>query len=191
MPALAPASPAARPPLPAWLELAELDHRAEPEFGIGLSGFASAGPATAAPTVSPTAAPVPQAVALQVMQGLARHQDGTTEITLSPEELGTVRLRLRPDSRDAERMVVMLSFDRPETMDLFRRHADQLAEAIRSAGYAGVDIGFDQGERSRGGFADAAGDPTGEAGDPSPSPPPMVQTPPPRLVANATLDLRL
>lgn len=187
----APAALAIRPPLPAWLELAELDHRAEPEFGIGQSALTSAGPVTSAPAAAPTAASVPQTVAVQVMQGLARHQDGTTEITLSPEELGTVRLRLRPDPRDAERMVVMLSFDRPETMDLFRRHADQLAEAIRSAGYAGVDIGFDQGEQSRGGFADTAGDPTGEAGDSPPAPPPMPHPPPPRLISAATLDLRL
>jgi hypothetical protein len=73
---------------------------------------------------------------------LARGHDGSATLTLSPEELGHVRLAFQPDSQTPDRLFVMLTFDRPETMDLFRRHADQLAEALRSAGYAGVHIGF-------------------------------------------------
>lgn len=87
------------------------------------------------------AATLPQ-LAAQIAASLIQRPDGTTEIALSPDQLGQVRLQLAEDARNPERMVIFLSFDRPETMDLFRRHADQLAEAIRAAGYAGADIGF-------------------------------------------------
>lgn len=168
--------------IPAWLEIARLEqHEAD--------GIAALGPApvsaVAAPVGAPALPPTPPPIATQVLHGLALHQDGTTEITLSPEELGTVRLRLRPDSRDHERMVVMLSFDRPETLDLFRRNADQLAEAIRSAGYAGVDIGFDRGGDARPDFSDGQ-----NPGDSAPHNPDLPQ-PTPRILTGATLDLRL
>jgi hypothetical protein len=82
------------------------------------------------------------------MAGIAatlQHQaDGATEIALSPDELGGVRLRLEADPRDPERMIVHLAFDRPDTMDLFRRHADQLTDAIRAAGYAEAKLDFGQ-----------------------------------------------
>jgi hypothetical protein len=99
-------------------------------------------------SVSQTTAPLlgaaVQHLGAQLVAGLSSPKPGVTEISLSPEELGTVKLRLQTDTQNPDRMVVMLSFDRPETMDLFRRNADQLAEVIRSAGYSGVDIGFAQ-----------------------------------------------
>lgn len=168
--------------IPAWLEIATLE-QGEVEGMAGL-GQAPGNPA-AAPGAPPALAPAPPPIAAPVLQGLARHQDGTTEITLSPEELGTVRLRLRPDSRDHERMVVMLSFDRPETLDLFRRHGEQLAEAIRSAGYAGVDIGFDQG----GGTPGHSDRPPDERAPPETAL--LSPLPTPRSLTGAALDLRL
>lgn len=174
------------PALPAWLELAVLEqHEEVGEFMV--TGPATAGPTSAAPTGVAVQPAPPTPLAVQVLAGLSRHQDGTTEITLSPEELGTVRLRLRPDSRDSERMVVMLSFDRPETMELFRRHADQLAEAIRSSGYAGVDIGFDRGGDSSQGFSGSQRPEDFDLEEPLPVP----TGPQPRLLAGAALDLRL
>jgi hypothetical protein len=98
---------------------------------------------------NPQLAPLPVGpavthLAAQVVAGLVAPKPGVTEISLAPEELGHVKLRLQADSQNPDRMIVMLSFDRPETLDLFRRHADQLAGVIRSAGYSGVDIGFAQ-----------------------------------------------
>ena len=78
----------------------------------------------------------------QLAGTLVHRADGQTEIALSPEELGHVRLSMQADAQNPERMVVMLTFDRPETLDLFRRHADQLADALREAGYSGADISF-------------------------------------------------
>lgn len=77
-----------------------------------------------------------------IAAALAHGRDGSATLTLSPEELGGVRVSFQPDNQAPDRLVVMLSFDRPETMDLFRRHTDQLADALRAAGYSGVQIGF-------------------------------------------------
>jgi hypothetical protein len=67
-----------------------------------------------------------------------------TELALAPEELGKVRLRMEPDSANPDRMIILISVERPETLDLLRRHAGELAEAMRNAGYSGADIGFGQ-----------------------------------------------
>jgi hypothetical protein len=69
---------------------------------------------------------------------------GMIEVALSPDELGTVRLRLEIDAQDPDRMIIHLAFDRPDTLELFRRNADQLSEAIRAAGYAEAKLDFGQ-----------------------------------------------
>jgi Flagellar hook-length control protein FliK len=84
------------------------------------------------------------ALAAQVVQVLSNGRSGNTEIALSPEELGHVRLSIQPHDSDPTRVVVMMSFERPEVMDLFRRHADQLLADIRAAGYSGADLSFAQ-----------------------------------------------
>jgi hypothetical protein len=99
------------------------------------------------------AATLPQ-LAAGIIATLHQQADGTTVIALSPDELGSVRLRLEADVQNPERMIVHLIFDRPETMDLFRRHADQLSDAIRTAGYAEARLDFGQqgtGEDARSG----------------------------------------
>lgn len=102
---------------------------------------ASAGPPTTSTGASVSGPNLPQ-LAAQIVDTLVKGPDGTATLTLSPEELGQVRLSLQPDRQNPDRIVVLLSFDRPDTMDLFRRHADQLTEALRSAGYAGVQLDF-------------------------------------------------
>ena len=152
----------------------------------------------AAPALPGTPGAVPQLL-VAMLGTLAQRPGGTTEIALSPAELGSVSMSLRADPDDPERMVVMLAFDRPETLDLFRRHADQLAEALRSAGYARAEIDF--GQTATGGFA------SGRSGPDSPAEPdnlsaevgrghipgdPPSPSPDRRRAASATsLDLRL
>lgn len=153
-----------------------------------LTGSAAAGTLPAG-TVSQFAA--------AMVATLHQKADGTTEIALSPNELGSVRLRLEADARDPERMIVHLVFDRPETMDLFRRHADQLSEAIRAAGYAEARLDFGQsgtGADPRGGeqAADAAKPPHSlTERDQARVPPTFDRPSPPRLASTAGLDLRL
>ena len=85
-----------------------------------------------------------QHVASQLAAVLVRNASSVTELALAPEELGRVKLRMKSDPANPDRMVILISVDRPETLDLFRRHAGELADAIRNAGYSGADIGFDQ-----------------------------------------------
>lgn len=152
--------------------------------------------ATAGGTSGPSAipampsSPVPH-VAAQMTAALSQSSDGATELALSPDELGHVRLRMEPDAANPDRMVVMITFERPETLDLFRRHAGELAEALRAAGYAGADIGFGQDHSGSSGSEGSSGRSPGWGMGPDQSDPSPVLSPAPRLAAGASLDLRL
>jgi hypothetical protein len=156
-----------------------------------MPGTAPAWPAAASVAGS---LPVPQ-IAAQITTALSHSADGATELALSPEELGHVRLRLERDAKHPDRVTVMITFERPETLDLFRRHAGELAEALRSAGYAGADIGFGQ---QGGGSRDPDRNPGAavpgsdyRAGLPGLADMPTAPESRPRLTAGASLDLRL
>ena len=174
----------------AQAEAASLD-QAEGAVGLAPAGAPSA--IVSAPSV-PGPVAVPQ-LAAQLVHTLTLNSQGTTEIALSPDELGHVRVTLQPDPQNPDRLVVMLNFERPETLDLFRRHADQLAEALRDAGFAGANIGFghsgtggNSDSRSEGAHADLP--PTQ---DPSPGLTAGLQPDQPtlRISASSALDLRL
>lgn len=87
---------------------------------------------------------VPAEIVRQNIQHIAeatRHLDrGTIEITLSPEELGHVRLTVK--SHDITGATVVLQADRPETLDLMRRHVDLLAQDMREFGYRELTFAF-------------------------------------------------
>ena len=156
----------------------------------GLSLPLSSSPAVPQLTSAPL--PVPQ-IANQITAALSQSADGATELALSPEELGHVRLRLERDAKHPERMVVHITFERPETLDLFRRHAGELADALRDAGYAGADIGFGQQDGGAGtpDRSPAFAAPDYGSGASVPTEAQTPDSPPPRLMAGASLDLRL
>ncbi len=155
-------------------------------LGSALAAASAPSHASAAPPQGTASLPVPQVTA-QITAALSQSADGATELALSPEELGHVRLRLEPDTANPDRMVVTMTFERPETLDLFRRHAGELADALRAAGYAGADIGFGQGGGGSNGSDRTAGQPTAQD-MPDLAPPPSAA---PRLAVGASLDLRL
>jgi len=99
--------------------------------------------------ISASPAPVhlqgPQ-IASQVTAAIVQTTGATTEITLNPEELGRVRIAMT--ASDAGMTVTLLA-ERPETIDLLRRHIDQLARELRDLGYENPTFEF--GEHS-GGF---------------------------------------
>lgn len=153
----------------AVVALAESQETRLPTEASGLAGpgaSTSSGGLTAPGPAQALSAPVAQLAAALLVAG-----PDTIELALSPEELGKVRLQLQVDGQDPGRMVVMLSFERPETMDLFRRHADQLAEVIRSAGYDSVDIGFSQ---QGGQHADHGGKDSASGNDAAPTEDPYL-----------------
>lgn len=130
------------PPADVDIETGGFSHNPDPQA----SGFSTPG-TLALPMTTQDQARLPGAslvqTANQIIAVLAQGQAaGTASFTLAPEELGLVRLKFHSDPQKPDQLIVTLGFDRPETMDLFRRHADQLADALRSAGYSGVQIGF-------------------------------------------------
>ncbi|MGR3461391.1 MAG: flagellar hook-length control protein FliK [Roseovarius sp.] len=113
---------------------------------------------------------IPRQIALRIAHaaaGAAGTGRGTVEISLSPEELGRVRLRLHPSEGG---LSVTITADRPETLDLMRRNIDLLAREFLEIGYQGARFDFAQG----GPGADA--DPG--APDLAPAPAPALDAPP-------------
>lgn len=156
----------------------------------GLTGPVASAPTGTGSAAALSALPVPQ-VAAQISAALSRLADGSTELALAPEELGKVRLKLKPDVAHPDRMVVMITFERPETLELFRKHAGDLADALRSAGYAGADIGFGQDGGTASG-SDRRDHPAAQTSDTAfKSDLSGIAPPPARPVAGASLDLRL
>jgi flagellar hook-length control protein FliK len=68
--------------------------------------------------------------------------EGPVEVTLSPEELGKVRLALL--AADGQ-ITVQVVAERIETLDLLRRHIDVLASELRQQGYSEISFSFGQG----------------------------------------------
>ncbi|MBK0325725.1 flagellar hook-length control protein FliK [Rhodobacteraceae bacterium F11138] len=77
--------------------------------------------------------------AAQAVEVFVRQPGKPVEISLNPQELGKVRMAL--STTEAGVTVVILS-ERPETLDLMRRHIDQLAQEFQSLGYENTNFQF-------------------------------------------------
>ncbi len=103
---------------------------------------------TEAPLTSPahladtSRADVARSVGQQIAAGIAMQADRPVELTLSPEELGRVRLTLQ--SAGDQTMVVSVQAERHDTLDLMRRHIDSLTREFREMGYSDVSFSFSQ-----------------------------------------------
>ncbi|MAZ19997.1 MAG: hypothetical protein CMN19_02200 [Roseovarius sp.] len=64
---------------------------------------------------------------------------GQVDLTLNPAELGRVRLSMAPGEAG---LVVSIQADRPETLDLMRRHSEQLMQEFRQAGFERAELSF-------------------------------------------------
>ena len=159
-------------------------HPGDAEFPFG----APQSLAQAVPVPTPQGAgtpfvPAPLAAALSDL--LMRRTDGPVELTLSPEELGRVRLSLSPDE---DGLHVTVQVERGDTLDLLRRNSDLLLQEIRAQGFSGATFSF----------SGWAGDrpeqraPSGpDASRPGLTSNPDVSAPPGSLSPAAGLDLRL
>lgn len=127
-------------------------------------------------------------VAAQLVDGLPNLPGKPVEIALNPEELGRVRMTL---STSETSVSVSIMAERPETLDLMRRHADQLSAELRRMGYENVGFEFNGG--SAGGFEHNNND--GSSGDLAE--PDVIETEtasptrPAQTAAPGGLDLRL
>jgi hypothetical protein len=86
----------------------------------------------------------PQAIAAPVGVAIVAVRDRQVELRLDPPELGRVQIQLETTETGLRGMVLT---ERPETLDLMRRHADMLQRELAAAGYDHVDLGFAQGGR--------------------------------------------
>ncbi|MFN3971524.1 MAG: flagellar hook-length control protein FliK [Gemmobacter sp.] len=110
---------------------------------------------------------------------------GRIEIALAPEELGRLTIAV---TGEGDGLRIAITADRPETLDLLRRHADQLLADLRQGGMGGALLSFGGGGgqgRSREG--QGAESPAAPA---QPAPIRLVAHPPPPH-GHAALNLRL
>ncbi len=135
---------------------------AEERVGDTLDETGRTGPSTAHTSQVETSAPLRQNPLAAAMRGpdLPRHVieqlttgfrgagDKSAEIHLNPAELGRVRISLQ--TGDAGVLVSVMA-DRPETLDLLRRHADMLAQDFRDIGYGAAQFSFGQSGNPRSG----------------------------------------
>lgn len=78
-------------------------------------------------------------VARQLAEAFQNASQRPVDITLSPEELGRVRLAL---SSTEAGMVMHVTAERPETLELMRRHIAELGQEFQDIGYADISFSF-------------------------------------------------
>ena len=74
---------------------------------------------------------------------MSRPGERSVEIALEPVELGRVRMMV---SMAEGGVTLQITAERPETLDLMRRHIETLAEELRRMGYAEVGLSFTTGD---------------------------------------------
>jgi flagellar hook-length control protein FliK len=116
-------------------------------------GFMAAISLTTAAASQPTASPpttiasgIPPAVTPAIVEMTKLGNDGPLELALSPEELGRVTISIR---QDGDFVRVTLAAERPETLDLLRRHANDLVADLRHSGFSGASLSFGQGDQGQ------------------------------------------
>ncbi len=116
--------------------------------------------------------------------------DRPIEVTLSPEELGRVRMSLVTHEGA---LTMMLQAERPETLDLLRRNIDQLAQDFRDLGFQDLTFRFGSGDHpSHQQVIGGKPDEIGESGDASlPSVIPAQPEPMAQRLTDVGLDIRL
>ena len=155
-----------------------------PDMAPAERGGADAAQRTTTAIVTPPE--LPRAVAAQIIEAM-RAGTGIVDVTLWPEELG--RLTLSLAAQDGA-MSVTVAADRPETLELIRRHMEVLLEEARSAGFSDVAFGF-AGEGNPGADQEAGEDnPTGAS---TPAAPSLREVPeaPRSAAVTGRLDLRI
>ena len=85
----------------------------------------------------------------QIGEAIVDRGGDVVELRLEPEELGHVRFRMT-GGEHALSMTILA--DRPETLDLLRRHVDQLARHLDDLGCSATQFRFGEGSGQGGAF---------------------------------------
>ena len=99
-------------------------------------------PGTSVAVVSPSLLTQPRSAIVQIVELLTENGRQSVEIALNPKELGRVKLAMTATELT---MVVSVQAERPETIDLLRRHIDILSGELKRMGYESVAFDFKQG----------------------------------------------
>lgn len=102
---------------------------------------------TAHQTTPPHRADLPVQVARQLAEAFQNTGQRPVDIALNPEELGRVRLAL---SATESGMVIHVTAERPDTIELMRRHIAELTQEFRQIGYSNVSLSFAGGDTGQG-----------------------------------------
>jgi len=148
--------------------------------------------ASATSLAAPTATyrpELPQHIMVQIAAALENGKAGskkTIDLSLSPEELGRVRLRLSPSEGGLNVVIVA---ERSETLELLRRNIDMLAREFLDIGYEGASFDFAGGQQEQAdGLASIPLPPASEV----PGTAPAIQAGETRVLAlGERLDIRL
>lgn len=100
------------------------------------------GPGTAS-LPAPAAQASVKPVVMQIVQLASQLGQQAVEISLNPEELGKLRLSL---TSVEGALTLSISADRSDTLDLLRRHADDLGRQFSDLGYDDIEFQFHGGK---------------------------------------------
>lgn len=99
-------------------------------------------------------AELPRMVATQMAEAFAAKGEQKVEISLNPQELGRVSMRVVTSETG---ITMVIQAERPETGDLMRRHIHELAEEFREMGYEDISFEFSGGQADGGQSQDQSG----------------------------------
>ncbi|MFD0980050.1 flagellar hook-length control protein FliK [Tropicimonas aquimaris] len=97
-----------------------------------------------------------QSTAVQIAEASRGTSDGTLDIQLAPEELGRVKISFNSHETG---LSVSIQAERPETVDLIRRHLNDLIRELRAQGLepASVDVDSSRSENFQGSDSSMSG----------------------------------
>ncbi len=118
--------------------------RAEPRGNLAdppeLKGAELSTPARASMEAGVSRTDLPRRLSHQLLEAFQHRATAQrVELQLNPVELGKVKMQMQPLDNI---MVIHIVADRPETLDLLRRHADLLAQDFRDFGYGTTRVTF-------------------------------------------------
>lgn len=87
-------------------------------------------------------APVATQISGQIQQQLTNSSQQVIELRLDPPELGRVVIHINTSDQT---VAAQVTAERPETVELMRRHSEVLAQTLEKAGFSQSNLSFQQG----------------------------------------------
>lgn len=147
----APIAPAIAPFMPTTTETELFKPPLEIPLVQGINDVQTGQPrvsATEATQMPPQTPQLAKTVSHQMAVAVSQSVGGSTEIVLSPEELGKVRMVM---SAQETGITVLIHTERPETNDLLRRHIETLSQEFKNLGYSTTSFTFAQDQQGQSG----------------------------------------